>query len=309
MGKILLFGQAPFGRAVLDGLLARGHDITAVCTPAARDGAAPDPLAAGAAEAGLRLVQRKSYKGEEAHAEVAPEQADLGVLAFVTQIIPLAMVEAPRLASICFHPSLLPAYRGGSAIPWQLIKGETRGGVTLFRPDAGMDTGPIYLQREVEIGREDSAGSFYYRSIFDLGVAATLDCVDGVLDGTLVGEVQDEALATYDPLCRDEQAIVQWNRTTGELHNLVRGCDPAPGAHATFAGKRLRLFGSTRARRAAADAPGTVLALGEAGLEVATADGSLVFAKLRGEGAKGTAVEVAAAEGIEVGMRLEDGRL
>ncbi|MFT4571180.1 MAG: methionyl-tRNA formyltransferase [Hyphomicrobiaceae bacterium] len=313
MGKIVLFGQAPFGRAVLDGLLERGHEITGVCTPAAREGAPLDPVAEGATQAGLRLIQRKSYKGEEAHAQVAAESADLGVLAFVTQIIPLQMVDAPRLGSVCFHPSLLPAFRGGSAIPWQLIKGESVGGVTLFRPDAGMDTGPIYLKREAEIGPDASAGSFYYTKIFDLGVQATLDSVDGVLDGSLTGDVQDEAQATYDPLCRDEQAIVSWNRPTADLHNLIRGCDPAPGAHAMFGGKRIRLFGSRRkgsgSATATAATPGTVLAVDEVGIEVATADGSLVFSKLRTNGAKAAASQVAEAEGISPGARLDDGKV
>lgn len=308
MGKILLFGQAPFGRAVLDGLLARGHEITAVCTPAEREGRGADPLAEGAREAGLRLVQRKSYKGAEAQAEVAPEEADLGVLAFVTQIIPLAMVEAPRKASVCFHPSRLPAYRGGSAIPWQLIKGETKSAVTLFRPDEGMDTGPIYLQRDVEIGANESAGSFYYSKVFDLGVAATLDAVDGVLDGSLTGVVQDESLASYDPLCRDAQAAIDWTRPTRELHNLVRGCDPAPGAHALFQGQSLRIFGSRPAKSEGVAAPGTVLAIGEAGLEVATSDGSLTFAKLRGAAKKASALEVAQELGLEVGACLANAK-
>ncbi len=304
MSKIVLFGQAAFGKAVLEGLLSQGHEITAVCTPEEKAGKAVDPLAVAAREAGLRLVSRKSYKGEDAFAEVNPGCADLGVLAFVTQIIPLAMVDAPGSASICFHPSLLPAYQGGSAIAWQLINGETRGGVTLFRPDAGMDTGPIYLCKELEIGPDDSAGSYYYGKVFETGVAATLEAAAMALDG-VVPEPQDPALASYQPLCRDRHAGVDWSRPAAELHNLVRGCDPSPGAHCRFAGQVLRLYGSRRAQDLVSQAPGTVLSLSDQGLEVAAAGGSLLFKKLKAQGGKGPAAEIADFLGIAPGDVLD----
>ncbi|MEE8312403.1 MAG: formyltransferase family protein, partial [Candidatus Binatia bacterium] len=200
--KIVLFGQAPFGARVLAGLIEAGHEITAVCVPPDREGRAVDPLKEKALASSLRLVQRGSYKAQDAAEEVDAGSADLGVLAFVTQIIPVAILDAPRLASVCFHPSLLPAYRGGSAIPWQLINGETRGGLTLFRPDDGIDAGPIYLEREIEIEPDDSAGSYYYAKMFEPGVATTLEAVEGLLAGALAGVAQDEAAATHDPLCR-----------------------------------------------------------------------------------------------------------
>ncbi len=310
MSRIVFFGQAPFGKAVLEGLVERGHDISAVCVPPDRPGAALDPVKEFAVDRGLRVIQRRSYKGEEPAAEVAAEQADLGILAFVTQIIPLAIVDAPRFGSICFHPSLLPAYRGGSAIPWQLIRGEATGGVTLFRPDAGIDTGPIYVQREVEIGTDESAGSFYYKKIFDLGVEATLETAEGVLSGTIEGRVQDEGGATYDPLLRDEHAGIDWARPAAELHDLVRGCDPSPGAHCLLATseatepKSVRLYGSRRAALTTAAEPGTVLSLSETGIEIATGEGSLRFVKLKGAGAKVAATEGAAELGVSVGDRL-----
>jgi methionyl-tRNA formyltransferase len=248
-------------------------------------------------------VARKSFKGADAYEEVRPQEADLGVLAYVTQIIPLAMVDAPRFGSVCFHPSLLPRYRGGSAIPWQLINGETIGGVTLFRPDEGIDSGPIYLRRELEIGPDESAGSYYYGTVFEAGVDATLECVERVLDGTVEVLVQDESQATYDPLCRDEHAAIDWTRTARELHNLIRGCDPSPGAHATYAGVRLRVYGSRRG--AATDAePGTVLAVGEEGVEIAAGDASVIVAKMAFDAGKKPAAQAAREADLQVGARL-----
>jgi len=304
MARILLFGQAPFGAKVMEGLIAGGHEILAACVPPDREGKPTDPLKEAAVTAGVPVIQRKSYKTPDAMSEVRPERADLGVLAYVTQIIPRAILDAPRLASICFHPSLLPKYRGGAAINWQLIRGETRGGVTLFRPDDGIDAGPIYLQREIAIDPDDTAGSFYYAKVFEPGVAATLECVELLLAGNTSGVVQDERAATHDPLCRDEHAAIDWSKPFGEVHNLVRGCDPSPGAHVSRSGRIVRFFGSRIASRAPAKEPGIVLAVDDHGIEVATGGGSVAFAKLSIGAGKVAAREAAAQIGITPGTRL-----
>ena len=305
MARILLFGQAAFGAKVMEGLRERGHEILAACVPPDREGKPLDPLKEAALAASVPVIQRKSYKTPDAIAEVRPERADVGVLAYVTQIIPRAILDAPRLASICFHPSLLPKYRGGAAINWQLIRGETLSGVTLFRPDDGVDTGPIYLQREIAVGPDDTSGSFYYGKVFEPGVAATLECVELLLAGKARGVVQDESLATSDPLCRDEHAAIDWSKPVGEVHNLVRGCDPSPGAHVSFGGKMIRFFGSRIASTTASGAaPGTVVAIGADGIEVAARGGSLRFAKLSAGGGKVAASEAASQIGLSAGAQL-----
>ncbi|MFP6599223.1 MAG: methionyl-tRNA formyltransferase [Deltaproteobacteria bacterium] len=310
MARILFFGQARFGAAVLDGLLAAGHEPATVCVPPRSEGDRPEDTESRAGELGLPVLARRSYKGEDALAETAADTADLGVLAFVTQIIPAAILDGPRLGSVCFHPSMLPRYRGGSAVNWQLINGETEGGITVFRPDDGIDSGPVYLQSPIAIGPDDSAGSYYYGRVFEPGVKMMLDATELVLAGIAASEVQDESLATHDPLCRDEHAAIVWDRPSKALHDLVRGCDPSPGAHSMAGPTMLRLYGSRRpeaAVEAAGSRPGTVLSIEQDGMRVATADGSLVFAKLRGEGRKGPAGEVATELGLEAGQVLGGG--
>jgi methionyl-tRNA formyltransferase len=167
--RVLLVGQAAFAEEVLRGLVAAGDVVTAVvCPPDA--GPKPDPLKTSALERGIPVHQFRSLKTPEARAAFEAADADLGLLAYVTQIVPEPLLRIPRRASLCFHPSLLPRYRGGSAIPWQLIRGETRTGVTVFWPDAGIDTGPILLQREEAIGPDDTAGTLYYKNLYPLGV-------------------------------------------------------------------------------------------------------------------------------------------
>ena len=302
--KIVLIGQAAFAEQVLRGLLARGDEVVAAyCPPDA--GGRPDSLKQLAVASGIPCRQPASYKSEAVRAEIAALATDLLILAYVTQIVPLTVIELPRLGSICFHPSLLPRYRGGSAINWALINGETETGITVFWPDAGIDTGPILLQRPIAVGPDDSAGSLYYQRILPAGVELVLESVASIEAGRAPRIPQDESHATYDPLCRDAHAAIDWGRPAIALHNLVRGCDPQPAAHTTApGGARLRLYESRCAEGSAA--PGTILALDAGALVVAAGEGALRLGKARIDGThdKRPAAEVVAGLGLAVGDRL-----
>ncbi|MCW5893399.1 MAG: methionyl-tRNA formyltransferase [bacterium] len=299
--RVLLVGQAAFAEKVLEGLVAAGDEIVGVVCPPDR-GPKPDAVKAAALARGIPVHQWKNLKGDDARAVFTNARADLGVLAYVTQIVPESLIGLPRHGTICFHPSLLPKYRGGSAIPWQLINGETTTGVTVFWTDAGIDTGPILLQRTADVGPDDTAGSLYYQKLFPLGVDVVLESVRLVREGRAPRVPQDDAQGTYDPLLTDAHARIDWTQPQQRVHDLVRGCDPQPGAHTTVAGKTLRLFDPRRVD--GAGAPGTVLAVGADGITIATAGGAVRCARARGDGAKAAAAEVAVAMGIAGGTRL-----
>jgi len=301
--RIVLFGQAAFAEKVLQGLIARGDDVAAVyCPPDA--GAKPDPLKAAALAAGIPCRQPPTYKTEAVRAEVAATAPDVIVLAYVTLIVPESVITIPPKGTICFHPSLLPRRRGGSAVNWTLIEGDARAGVTVFWTDAGIDTGPILLQREIEIGPDDSAGSLYYQRIFPAGVELVLESVALIDAGRAPRVVQDESRASYEPLCRDAHAAIDWSKPSQVVHNLIRGCDPQPGANTEAGDKRLRLYESRRAE--GQGTPGTVLALGPDGMTIATGAGAVRVGKARIDGTKEkvAATEAAGASGIGVGSRL-----
>lgn len=305
MLRIALFGQAAFGKDVLERIVADGHEIVGVYAPPA--GARADPLADAAAARGLRVLRHRRFRKQgaaipELLAEHRALGAQLNVLAYVTAIVPLEMLDAPDRASLCFHPSLLPRYRGGAAIAWQIILGAEEAGVTVFRPDAGVDTGPIVVQRGgVRIGPEDTAGSLYYRELYPLGVEAVVEAVAQVDRGTAPCRPQDEAAASFQGLVDDTVARIDWRRPAAELDRLIRGCDPAPGAHALRGGEPVRLF-DARLEPGAEDAPpGTLLGLQDGRMHVAAHGGRLSFARARvGSGGK-----VAAGEsGLGAGERL-----
>lgn len=301
--RIVLIGQGAFPEQVLRGLQARGDEVAAVYCPP-DTGARPDPLKAAAVASGISCRQPPSYKPTAVRVEIAALAPDLLVLADVRQIVPLGVVELPRLGSICFHASLLPRYRGGSAINWVLINGETETGVSIFWPDAGIDTGPLLLQKTVPIGPDDSAGSFYFGRILPVGVQALLESVALIEAGRAPRIVQDERRASYEPLCRDAHAAIDWTRPAATVHDLVRGCDPQPGAHTAAGAARVRLYES---RRADGGGPaGTILACDAGGLTVAAGAGAVRFGKARIDGTrdKRPAAEVAAALGLGAGDRL-----
>jgi methionyl-tRNA formyltransferase len=301
--RVLLIGQAAFAEEVLKGLAAAGDTIAAVvCPPDA--GPRPDPVKAAALARDIPVRQFRSLKTADARQAFETADADLAVLAYVTQIVPEPLLEIPRRTSICFHPSLLPRYRGGSAINWQLIRGETRTGVTVFWPDAGIDTGPILLQREAAIGPDDTAGTLYFQKLFPLGVQTVLDAVALIREGHAPREPQDESQATYDPLCRDEHAGIDWRLPVGEVHNRIRGCDPQPGAFTSWRGTQLRLYEPRRLDLATSAEPGTVLEVTADGITIAAAGGAIRCRRLRGGGEKAAAVQVCAAVGIEPNARL-----
>ncbi len=299
--RIILVGQAAFAEKVLQGARARGHDVAAVyCPPDA--GSKLDPVKVRATELGIPVRQHRSLRGAEVQREFAELGADLGVLAYVTQIVPQNVFETPRLGSICFHPSLLPLYRGGSAIPWQLIKGETETGVSVFWVDPGIDTGPLLLQKKAVVRDSDTAASLYYDTLFPLGVEAVLESIDLVAAGQAPSVAQDESRATYDPLCRDEHGAIDWTSPAREVFNRIRGCDPQPGAWVDLGGEKLRLY--EPALVDGAGAPGTVLAVDDSGITVAAAGGAVRVKRAKAGEKKESAAAVAAARGIRVGSRL-----
>jgi methionyl-tRNA formyltransferase len=302
--RIILIGQAAFAEKTLEKLVGKGEEIAAVYCPPDPPSGKFDPVKQKAIELAIPVRQHKTMKAPEVREEFIALNADLAVLAFVTQIVPPQVFSVPKLGSICFHPSLLPKYRGASAINWALIKGESVTGLSLFWVEKGIDTGPILLQKEVKIDPDDTTGSLYFNKIFPLGVQAIAESIDLIKSGNPPRIVQDETKANYDPICRDEHAKIDWSKSAQEVYNLIRGCDPQPGAHTTYNGKMVRIF-DARLQAGNSSAPaGQVTAIGAEEITIALNGGTLTAKKLRGEGAKISGAEFSKQAGLKAGERL-----
>jgi methionyl-tRNA formyltransferase len=278
--RIALIGQAAFGAEVLKGLVKQGQEVVGVFCPPDR-GDKADPLKEAAQAAGIPVFQSAHMKAQEAYEQMAVLSADLGVLAFVTDIVPARVFNAPRLGSICYHPSILPRYRGTSAINWAVINGETKTGLTIFWVDDGIDTGDILLQKEVEVGPQETTGAVYFDKLYPLGVQACLEAVALVAAGKAPRLPQDHSKATYDPPCDEKVSTLNWTKPGRQVFNLLRGCDPQPGATTTFRGEKVKLYNASFLEESPTAAPGEILEVTDKGIKVAAPGAALLITRFR----------------------------
>ena len=180
--------------------------------------------------------------------------------------------------------------------------GDTKTGLSIFWPDGGIDTGLILLQKEIAINPDDTTGSLYFNHLFPMGVDAILESIDLIKAGNAPKTPQDETGATYEPPCDDRVSGIDWNTSADELYNLVRGCDPQPGAFALLKGDKVRFYGAKRIEETVADAPGTILNVDDNGIHIALSGGKLIVKKVRPvKGGKMGAAEFAAEMGLKPG--------
>jgi methionyl-tRNA formyltransferase len=307
--RIVVHGQQAFGKAVLEALLKRGEDVLAVYVAPEKTGQKADPLKEAALAAKLPVYQPASYRKPEVWQEFRALKPDLQVMAFVTLFVPEDFLNIPTHGSIQYHPSLLPRYRGPSAINWPIIKGETETGLSIFWPDNGLDTGDVLLHKKTPIGFEDSLGSVYFDRLFPMGVEAMLEAVDLVKAGTAPRIKQDESQATYEGRCTADNARIDWGKPWRQVHDLIRGCNPAPGAWTTLDGKTLQVFEAkplpARDPKGIAGKMGEIVAVEADGFTVVCADGRIKVLRVKpADGGKVGAGDYAAAAKLAVGTRL-----
>jgi methionyl-tRNA formyltransferase len=307
--KLAIIGQQDFGKAVLEAFIARGDEVVGVFCAQEKEGAKPDPLKVAALEKNVKLFQLPSLKGAEAQQSMRSLGADIGVMAYVLQFAPQDFVNIPKNGTIQYHPSLLPKHRGPSSINWPIIHGETMTGLTIFRPTDGLDEGPVILQKEAAIGPDDTLGSVYFDRLFPLGVAAMLEAADLVVAGRHQEKVQDESKAGYEGWCRAAEAQVHWHKHADQIYDLIRGCNPAPGAWTTLNGLKLQLFDArkhpVRTFGAVKGKIGEVCEIGPESIRITAHGGQIEVFKVKPEnGKKGSAVEFVKAAGLGVGTTL-----
>jgi len=300
--RIMLIGQGPFGANVLEALLEKGETIVCVHTPPDPPRGRTDPLKELALQKKLPLRQPSTYRDENLFNDYSSFKPDLTVMAFVTAIIPSKYFDVPVEGAICYHPSILPRHRGASAINWAIIMGDATTGLTIFQPDGGIDTGPILLQKTIPINPDDTTGSLYFNHLFPMGVDAILETVDRIKAGKAVAVPQPEQGATYEPPCDDRVAVIDWSRPGRELYNLVRGCDPQPGAYTFLDGEKIRFYDASFYPEWVSTPAGTITGITENGISVAADGGVLMIRKIRSaKTGKTGAADFVAGYGLKTG--------
>ena len=304
--RIAVIGQSAFGQKVLEAIVKGGKDeVVGVFCPPDAEGRDPDPIKTAAQGLGVDVLQFKRMRNQDAIDAFKSLKSELCVMAYVTDIVPMDMINYPSKGTVQYHPSLLPRHRGPSSINWPIIWGERETGLTIFWPDDGLDTGPVLLQKRVEIGPDDTLGSLYFNSLFPMGVDAIVESVELVREGTAPKVAQDESAATYEGWCKAEQGEIDWSKPAQEVYNLIRGCNPQPGAWTTRGGEKVAIFESALIRAGMGGEPGAVIAVSESGFIVAAGDGAIGVQRVRPpKSGKVSAAEYATAAELKAGEKL-----
>ncbi|XP_043223831.1 cytosolic 10-formyltetrahydrofolate dehydrogenase-like isoform X1 [Amphibalanus amphitrite] len=249
--RVAIIGQSSFAGEVYKLLRKDGHTVVGVFT-VPDQGAREDPVATTAAADGVPVFKFKSWRKKGVALPEVLEQyksvnAELNVLPFCSQFIPMEVINAPRHQSICYHPSLLPRHRGASSINWTLMCGDKKAGFSIFWADDGLDTGPILLQKECSVDPDETVDTLYNKFMYPEGIKSMADAVNMVSAGTAPRVPQTEEGATYDPFLNKKELVrLDTERPAEDIHNFIRGLDSSPGAWIMMDGKETKLYGSKR---------------------------------------------------------------
>ncbi|NWG01794.1 MAG: methionyl-tRNA formyltransferase [Syntrophaceae bacterium] len=300
--RIIIVGQGPFGEKVLEAFIQRGEEVVGVFSPPGNRGEAMGALAEKSRIPSFRPNLMKDPEVYDTYVNLRPE---LAILAFVTDILPEKLLGVPSLGTICYHPSILPRHRGASAINWAIIQGDSRTGLTILWVEKGIDTGPILLQKEIEIQPDETTGAVYFNKLFPMGIDAILEAVELIKMGKAPRIPQDESKATYEPPCDDRVASVNFEKPAKDIYNLIRGCDPQPGAYTIFKGKKIRFYDAKMFPSAIEKQPGEIIFIDKEALQFAVKGGAIQVGKFRvDKGEKIGPIELAQLVDLKIGDRF-----
>ncbi|WP_444339978.1 methionyl-tRNA formyltransferase [Phascolarctobacterium succinatutens] len=290
--RIVFMGTPDFAVGSLQALCESGkHEILAVVTQPDRPKGRGNkllqtPVKEYALAQGLTVYQPQKVKTPEFVELLHELQPELIVVAAFGQFLSKEILELPKYGCINVHASLLPKYRGAAPIQYAIIKGEKESGVTIMQMDIGMDTGAMLDKVVVPIAENTTMGELH-DALREQGAALLLEVIDKIAAGTAVAEPQDDAQATYATLLDRSMEHIDWSKTAQEVHNLIRGFNPAPSTFTKLPnGKSLKIWGSKMTDKSSAAAAGTVIETGKHSFFVACGEGVLEITEVQPESKK-----------------------
>ena len=303
--RLIFLGTPAFAVPTLHAIVRAGHEVAAVLTQPDRprgrgQNAAASAVKQAALALGLTVYQPERVRRPEAVEYLRGMASDAMVVVGYGQIIPQVVIDLAPLGIINVHASLLPKYRGAGPVQWAIVRGETRTGVTTMRINAGLDTGDMLLKAETEIGSEENAVELGSR-LAAMGAELLVETLEGLLEGRIVPQKQDDSQATLAPLLKKEDGAIDWTGTAQAIHNRVRGLQPWPGAQTSFRGAPLHLWRTRIAGDVLRAEKVTGQVVSVKPLVVACGEGSLELLEVQLEGRK----RISAAD-FANGQRLTD---
>ncbi|MFF7863843.1 methionyl-tRNA formyltransferase [Pseudomonas sp. LLC-1] len=286
--RIVFAGTPEFAAEHLKALLDSPYEIVAVYTqpdrPAGRgQKLMPSAVKALAVAHDIPVFQPQTLRNADAQAELAALKPDLMVVVAYGLILPQVVLDIPRLGCINSHASLLPRWRGAAPIQRAVEAGDAESGVTVMRMEAGLDTGPMLLKVVTPISADDTGGTLHDR-LAEMGPPAVVQAIAGLADGSLQGEMQDDALATYAHKLNKDEARIDWSRPAVELERKIRAFNPWLACHSTLDGESVKVQAASVST--GTGAPGEILSASKDGLVVACGEQALNLTRLQLPGGK-----------------------
>lgn len=277
--KILFMGTPGFSVPSLEALHAAGHDLVLVVTQPDRPKGRgrklePPPVKKAAERLGLAVIQPDTLRDEKVLHVLRSTEADFFIVVAFGHLLRESVLNMPKRACINVHASLLPKYRGPAPIQWAVINGDRETGITTMLMDKGLDTGDMLMTAREVIAADDTAGSLHDR-LAQRGAELLVRTLEAFADGTIRRSPQDHTRATYAPLLKKTDGLIDWKKPAVQIEPFIRGMCPWPGAFTFWKNMRLKIFRSEVAAISTAAAPGTVLDGGSEQLTVATGDHAL----------------------------------
>ena len=293
---ILFMGTPAFALPALRALHQHQYPIIGVVTQPDRPKGrglkeVSPPVKILAQEFGLPVYQPLKVRDESFLDIFRKLNPDMVVLVAFGQILPRAIIDYPPLKCLNIHPSLLPKYRGAAPLNWQIIRGETKTGVSIMIMDEGMDSGDVLLQKETPLGDTENVGDLHDR-LAQLGATMLIRAVEQMSDGTAQRKKQDASGATFAPRLTKETGKIDWNRKASEIVNLIRGLSPTPTAYTSLDGLSLKIFSAVVRTGSVDQTPGTIASADPDGLSVAAVDGHVILKDVQLAGKKRMPIDV-----------------
>jgi len=283
--KLVFMGTPDFAVPALQAVHAAGHDILLVVTQPDRPKGRgrkvePPPVKKASEKLGLTVTQPDNLRSEAAKQLLQAADADFFIVVAFGHLLRESVLKMPKRACINVHASLLPRYRGPAPIQWAVINGDTETGVTTMLIDKGLDTGDMLMTAREPIGPSDTAGSLHDR-LAQRGADLLVQTLKALADGTIRGTPQVHSAATYAPLLKKTDGLIDWKKPAAKLEPFIRGMSPWPGAFTFWKNTRLKIYRSEIEASADNALPGTVLNSRPDRLTVSTGDGALSILEIQ----------------------------
>ncbi len=311
MNRIVFLGTPDFAVPSLKELTQNGYDVTLVVTQKDKKKGrgkviTKSPVKIAAEELGIDVHQPVNVNTKDSLELIRSHKPDFIVVVAYGQILSEEFLLIPKVECLNIHASLLPKYRGAAPINWAIINGESQSGVAIMSVEKGLDSGPVYKMKSIDLDDKITAGELHDTLMY-IGAKLITDVIELISQKKITPVKQDSSKVSYAPMLNKSMSLIDWNNTCQDINNLIRGLDPWPGSVIRYESKEIKIFSTSFILENHDKKPGTILEVNEQGISIACLDGYLIAREIQMPGKKRMSVkQFLLGNSIEIGYKLGD---